>query len=368
MNNGILMLCTIFSAMLSVLSTATSWAAEVDGSEFQEFDPYLIVAPGFQRLDHDFIMPRVPVNQCDVVNYYQDYTWQEDSSNTGHLTGKHGIQVKFRNRCSCSLGCRNDCSPQPGEKEFIEEGSLDFGMKPEGYMHVTGTLVSNTNAKSALFEEVKCSQSVAGDITSTVSGEGVISSHTLTQTFTCRKCDEAPSSPIVLNVNGKPFAFSDDYDTVAFDIDNDGIKEDLAWTLENSLTAFLALDRNGNGQVDNGGELFGNHTEQPGSARKNGYLALRLFDDDSDGIISASDAIFYQLLLWTDRNHNGLSEGSELSPAYLHLRSIGLDYVRSDRQDRAGNVLSLFGVAETKNHKKIYTVDVNFLEVVEMEN
>lgn len=120
--------------------------------------------------------------------------------------------------------------------------------------------------------------------------------------------------------------------------------------------------------IDNGSELFGSHTQQPDTPRPNGYLALQVYDDNEDGVITVADTVFQRLLLWTDHNHNGISEQSELAPVYDHLTSIGLDYVRSDRVDSAGNQLALFGEAVSKNHKTIFTVDVNFFKVFYMKD
>jgi hypothetical protein len=68
--------------------------------------------------------------------------------------------------------------------------------------------------------------------------------------------------------------------------------------------AFLALDRDGDGQITSGEELFGNHTLE-GSA--NGFEALQRTAMESNGgvrrgSVSADDPVYAQLLLWTDRN------------------------------------------------------------------
>ena len=159
---------------------------------------------------------------------------------------------------------------------------------------------------------------------------------------TC-SCDGGFLSPIVIDVDHSGFSMSDSAEGVVFDFLNDGVPLALSWTGAHATNAFLVLDRNGNGNIDNGTELFGNVTPQPDSPEPNGFLALAEYDKlgnggNGNGRIDTSDAIFSNLRLWQDKNHNGISEPTELKIlASFGITGVSLDYKESKKTDSFGN-------------------------------
>ena len=91
---------------------------------------------------------------------------------------------------------------------------------------------------------------------------------------------------------------------VFFDLDNNGFKEKTAWA--HYQDGLLALDLNGNGTIDNGAELFGNHTKlKDGTLATNGFDALAQYDDNGDGVINNKDKVWKNLLVWQDKVNDG---------------------------------------------------------------
>jgi hypothetical protein len=165
---------------------------------------------------------------------------------------------------------------------------------------------------------------------------------TLTDGGSCQRTFNA--TPIVIDVLGDGYRLTDATQGVWFDYPGTGIKELTSWTAAGEDDAFLALDRNGNGSIDNAGELFGNYTDQPSTKLpRNGFLALALFDlpsygGNDDGVVDSKDKMLQKLLLWRDADHDGVSSPDELSPLISNgITGISLDYRLSRRTDQYGN-------------------------------
>ena len=123
---------------------------------------------------------------------------------------------------------------------------------------------------------------------------------------------------------------------VRFDLDGDGIEEQTGWTATGSGLAFLALDRNGNGKIDNGKELFGNFARPDSS---NGFAALlhEAGPYGAYGAIEEGHRLFEKLLLWEDENHNGLSDAGEIQKFSDHYVFIDLSWVPDALKDKHGS-------------------------------
>jgi len=134
---------------------------------------------------------------------------------------------------------------------------------------------------------------------------------------TAASCDGGTcyGSPIIIDIGDRAYQLTSAADGVLFDLQTEGTRRQMAWTRLGAENAFLALDRNQNGHIDNGGELFGDYTLlRAGQRAQNGFEALAELDGNGDGAVDARDASWQALVLWTDRNHDGTSSPDELQP------------------------------------------------------
>ncbi len=146
--------------------------------------------------------------------------------------------------------------------------------------------------------------------------------------------DSSASTPLVFSFDGASAKMSDA--PGAFDLSP---SMSVATDWPSASTPWLALDRNHNGNIDDGGELFGSATRlSVGSFAANGFAALAELDTNHDGRISAADSSFSSLVVWRDDNQDRKSQSGELmSLSSLGIESIELGFVSAPTCDTMGN-------------------------------
>ncbi|MDB5801577.1 MAG: putative outer rane adhesin like protein [Rhodocyclales bacterium] len=131
------------------------------------------------------------------------------------------------------------------------------------------------------------------------------------------------TSPLILDLDGDGVETLGTDQGVRFDFDNNSFSQLTGWVGKDD--GLLVLDRNGNGLIDSGAELFGTNTIlSSGLNAQNGFAALREFDSNGDWQISSADAAYTQIKIWQDGNSNGKVDAGELkSLAEANVKSIG---------------------------------------------
>lgn len=166
-----------------------------------------------------------------------------------------------------------------------------------------------------------------------------------------------PVDPLILDLDGNGVRTTTVDDGVAFDFLGTGEAIQVAWT--DGKDGFLVLDRNGDGQITTGAEMFGDYTPMSnGAIAKDGFEALRDLDSNADGLFNAQDELFDLVQVWVDANSDGVSEAGELKGLKeLGVQSIRLNPEVSDRVEN-GNLYGLVSTMTLDNGGTAEVVDV----------
>lgn len=167
-------------------------------------------------------------------------------------------------------------------------------------------------------------------------------SETMEYTFT---------DPLVLHFEGHSSELSEEsYD---FDLNMDG--EDDSLKFIEGVSAFLALDRNKDGVINDGSELFG-------AKSGNGFADLAAYDDDGNGYIDEADAIFSELQLWSKATDGGdifesLTERG-VGAIYLGASETPFDIKNSSNEMQGRVVASGFFLKESGEVGTVQQIDM----------
>ena len=149
--------------------------------------------------------------------------------------------------------------------------------------------------------------------------------------------------PIVLDISGLGITTKSVANGVYYDLDNNGFAEKTGWI--DAKSGILVLDRDGNGKIEAGKELFGDRTIlDDGKTASSGFSALAALDSNHDGVIDAKDAKFSELRIWIDKDGNGVSTPDELlTLEEAGIKSLNLSNEFVGKVDENGNTIARVG-------------------------
>jgi hypothetical protein len=190
-----------------------------------------------------------------------------------------------------------------------------------------------------------------------------VSSLTVTQQgalTTTQAASMLQGTPLILDLDGDGVKTLSYTAGVKFDLFADGKDVSTGWV--SSGDGLLVLDRNHDGAINDGSELFGSSTNlASGGKAADGYVALRELDSNHDGVISIDDAAFAELRVWVDGNSDGISAADETkSLTELGVTKLNLNAATELSKDN-GNLIGLTSSYETADGATHEMADVWFV-------
>lgn len=179
---------------------------------------------------------------------------------------------------------------------------------------------------------------------------------------------DCPPCPVGIDLQGNGFKLTGPNPPIHFDLDADGDTDHTSWTRQETKDGFLVFDRNQNGKIDDGRELFGNAAPLmlSGSVARHGYEVLDEFDlpalgGNGDGFIDGEDGIFEHLQVWLDKNRDAETQDDELkSLDEIGISAISLSYYRAEEEDQWGNLFRWWSPIFFSDGTSSMSVDIFF--------
>ena len=256
-----------------------------------------------------------------------DLTQLEKELGVKGSQGADGYTMRFEN-LEAAVGTRGSYLAKPLLLSQAQK-YLDAALKLEKEYGITASASASSSSSSG---------SASASLSSDSDDVAQICKDLREKAKACVETSVVAHSPLIFDEDGNnQIDLTSAEDGVQFDLNGDGHKEQVAWSQAkgDKTDGWLALDRNGNGAIDNGKELFG---DQFGAA--NGYQELAKFDINADGKIDKNDAVFKELRVWKDTNHDGVSQADELVNLTAGgVESIDLGFAESTAKDAHGNEL-----------------------------
>ncbi|WP_276617279.1 calcium-binding protein, partial [Pseudomonas syringae] len=164
---------------------------------------------------------------------------------------------------------------------------------------------------------------------------------------------EDARSPLILDLDGDGVETISAKSNVYFDHDGNGFSESSGWVGKDD--GLLVWDKNKDGRISQGAELFGNNTVNSlGGKAANGFLALADLDENKDGIFDIKDFAYAELNVWVDKNSDGIVDAGELlTLEQAGVKSISTTYSEPGKVDANGDVPSGVIDANGNEHRQL---------------
>ena len=219
----------------------------------------------------------------------------------------------------------------------------------------SGTIWQRVTATSGFYTEAESTTFATSGIVRTVDGRDinfnmeVSMSRAFTASINSLEVESyIKTDPLMINLDTDIGSVSDQ--KFFFDLDADGKEDEISFAGKGS--GFLALDRNGDGKINDGSELFGTKSGD-------GFKDLAAYDEDGNGWIDENDAIFSQLKIWT-KDEDGKDKLISLKDAdvgAIYLGNADTQFSLKDEDHKLNGEIKKTGIYLHESSGEVGTVN-----------
>jgi len=287
-----------------------------------------------------------------------DRVWEDKNHNGIQDVGEPGIgKIKVMLQDAQGLTIATTTTNSAGNYAFnnLDPGTYRLMFDKSNVYYKSGYSYINLNKWVWGAQNVGTNDNVDSDVV----GNGVAFGNTTTTDYTVLQSGQndmswdAAITPIAIDLNG------DGIQTIAradaqgsFDLLGNGVAIQSGWL--SGQDGFLAVDVNGNGNIDDIYELFG-------GSKGEGFAKLASYDSNGDGLVNASDDDFAKLLVWQDVNGNHQTDAGELiSLSDAGISSLTVSYTELPFLDAQQNLHLERSIATLGDGQSVSMTDVYF--------
>lgn len=240
-------------------------------------------------------------------------------------------------------GLGQDVASVPFDKMGVMSDATQMGVIRAVDRMLRDGVISTADEINALFESM--GKSVYDFIDPSPAGTGIDPATNTDWSAAQRYIRPPRRDPLTLdlNNNGLETVGINTADPILFDHDGDGVKSATGWIAPSD--GLLVWDKNNNGAIDSGRELFGDATlKTDGQLATDGFDALADLDSNNDGEVSSADTNFANLKIWQDLNQDGITQAGELTTlAAQNIASFNVAKTANSQTLNNGNQIADLG-------------------------
>ena len=276
----------------------------------------------YQKQQEEEAKQRRQENEARSMQQMAERLQNQKTGGQFEMSDEYDMKIKMLRQILAALRGEKvpeDCKVKPQEKggvldlrsgEFRKMEGVSFDLSAKASVSL-GSIEIGTNASGTTWQRITATSGFVGESESTTfASKGLVqtadgrnidfnvevsmSRAFMSQIDTLEVQEYIKTDPLMINLDTNIGSVSDQ--KFFFDLDSDGDEEQISFAGKGS--GFLALDKNGDGKINDGSELFG-------TCSGDGFKDLAAYDEDGNGWIDENDSVFSKLKVWTkDENGN----------------------------------------------------------------